>query len=89
MARNIDVAKVLQTYELVNLEQVTALSKGLNEMVKRRTESAIEEMETKLKFLKSGDVSPEALIAPPKKPRTGKKKKGEEEVTDAEFETND
>lgn len=89
MARNIDVAKVLQNYESVDLGQLTILSKGLTEMVARRTKDAIEEFESKLKLLKSGEVSPESLILPPKKPRTGKKKKGEEEVTDAEFETND
>lgn len=90
MARNIDVAKQLSAYELVDLAQLTVLTKGLTEMVERRTTSAIEDCENKLKLLKSGTVSPESLVVPAKRSRTGKKKKGnQEEVTDAELETND
>jgi len=88
MSRNIDVAKLLASYELVDLNQVKALHKGLTEMTDRRTKAAIDEFEQKLKMLKSGEVPAEALNAPAPKKRN-RKKKGEEDgqaIQDAEFE---
>lgn len=79
MSKNISVEAHVKRYEQTELQDVAMLIAGLTQLIERRKEEAITDLEQKLAQLKKGEI-PETII--PEKPvrtRGGKKKVEETE----------